>query len=253
MSPVNISEVVLRPRVDEYYVANAAQVWCLPHVPPGSLTAASGVTIFTKRNGKRWLWKHYHVDESKALCRTTYLLETELESAVVVLHYSVFTKAFATDKVCHNSITVTTILAEVRQLPRALANIYRPTRYSALFQHANRPNHLSQEQVDMVKEHIESYPAESSHYSRHKNPNRLYLSPFLTISEMLRQYEVWSAARHVVPVSHAAYRNIFCTHFNYGFSMPRSDTCNKCERAQTDASACNIDAHKALAEAAFQQ
>ena len=119
--------------------------------------------------------------------------------------------------------------------------------------HANRPNRLSQEKVDMVKEHIQSYPAESSHYSRHKNPNRLYLSPFLSISEMYRQYEVWSAARHVVPVSHAAYRNIFCTHFNYGFGTPRSDTCNKCERTQTDASACDIDAHKALAEAAFQQ
>ena len=119
--------------------------------------------------------------------------------------------------------------------------------------HANRPNRLSEEKVDMVKEHIQSYPAESSHYSRHKNPNRLYLSPFLSISEMYRQYEVWTAARHVVPVSHAAYWNIFCTHFNYGFGTPRSDTCNKCERTQTDASACDIDVHKALAEAAFQQ
>jgi len=41
--------------------------------------------------------------------------------------------------------------------------------------HAHRPNAITEEQ----REHIRSYPAEKSHYSRSKNPNRLYLAPTL--------------------------------------------------------------------------
>ena len=63
----------------------------------------------------------------------------------------------------------------------------------------------------------------------------------------LRVNCVTDHVKGVVPVSHAAYWNIFCTHFNYGFGThARRDTCNKCERTQTDTSACDIDAHKAV-------
>jgi len=80
--------------------------------------------------------------------------------------------------------------------------------------HSNRPNRLSQEKIDKVKEHIRSYPSERSHYSRHKNPHRLYLSSLLTISKMYRQYEAWAEEKKIVPVSQTAYRAIFCTSFN---------------------------------------
>ena len=97
--------------------------------------------------------------------------------------------------------------------------------------HVLRPNKTSQQSIDLVQEHVRLYPAERSHYSRNQNPNRLYLSPMLTICEMYRQYESWAADRKVVPVSAATYRSIFCSNFNLEFECPRSDTCSKCETA----------------------
>lgn len=116
--------------------------------------------------------------------------------------------------------------------------------------HDNRPNRLSEESINFVVEHIKSYPAEASHYSRSDNPNRLYLSPILTISMMYRQYQTWSAERNIVAVSGSAYRKIFCTRFNLGFGSPRSDTCSKCE---TTGITTDLTRHKELAEAAFRQ
>ena len=54
--------------------------------------------------------------------------------------------------------------------------------------HAYRPNAISEEQREEIRTHIRSYPAEKSHYSRSKNPNKLYLAPTLSINIMYKQY-----------------------------------------------------------------
>lgn len=118
--------------------------------------------------------------------------------------------------------------------------------------HANRPNWLSCETTELVKEHIRLYPAEPSHYSRSQNPNRLYLSPQLNICEMYRQYHTWAVERQAIPVSQSSYRYIFCAHFNLGFWSPRSDTCSKCE-AIDSMNTNDITRHKQLVESAFEQ
>jgi len=41
--------------------------------------------------------------------------------------------------------------------------------------HDTRPNRVSKETPEFVRDHICSYLAEASHYSRQYNPNRLYL------------------------------------------------------------------------------
>jgi len=46
--------------------------------------------------------------------------------------------------------------------------------------HSNRANRLSESRKELVREHTGLYPAESSHYSRHDNPNRKYLPATLT-------------------------------------------------------------------------
>ena len=115
--------------------------------------------------------------------------------------------------------------------------------------HSNRPNRLTQVTIDSIKEHVNLYPAEMSHYSRFHNPNRMYLSPLLSITEMYRQYKVWTNERGIPPASLAAYRRVFCTHFNLGFGSPRSDTCCKCEASNS----ADIARHKEMAEVAFQQ
>ena len=116
--------------------------------------------------------------------------------------------------------------------------------------HDNRPNRISQQKIEEVKEHINLYPAERSHYSRHRNPNRMYLASTLTISDMFRHYQTWTAERGVVAVSSAAYRKIFNTQFNLGFGSPRSDVCSRCEADRVDGKSSE---HVQLAEAAFSQ
>ena len=74
------------------------------------------------------------------------------------------------------------------------------------------PNKTPPEKLELVKEHIESFPAYESHYSRKDNPNRKYLSPSLSISKMY-----FCSDRRSEPVSEWKYRQIFNTHFNYTF------------------------------------
>lgn len=51
------------------------------------------------------------------------------------------------------------------------------------------PNKTPPEKIQLVKEHIESFPAYESHYSRKDNPNRKYLSPLLSISKMYELFK----------------------------------------------------------------
>ena len=50
-------------------------------------------------------------------------------------------------------------------------------------------NKTKTETVDMIKAHIDSFPRYKSHYSRNDNPNREFLTPFLTIHTMYGLYK----------------------------------------------------------------
>ena len=91
--------------------------------------------------------------------------------------------------------------------------------------HVLRPNKTSQQSIDLVQEHVRLYPAERSQCSRSQNPNRLYLSPMLTICEMYRQYESWAADRKVVYRTRAA--TFFASSAVQGsrYSAIQSDLC----------------------------
>ena len=56
-------------------------------------------------------------------------------------------------------------------------------------------NKTSEADVDLIKEHILSFPQYQSHYSRASNPHRRYLSPELTISKMYVLYKEWCVTR----------------------------------------------------------
>ena len=118
--------------------------------------------------------------------------------------------------------------------------------------HKKRPNKCPSSSVELVKQHISLYPAESSHYSRNKNSNRLYLSATLSISNMYKQYLLWieekCSENNLVTVSERMYRDIFVTEFNLGFGSPSSDTCAVCE-----VSSKSNDEHKRKFSLAFEQ
>jgi len=114
--------------------------------------------------------------------------------------------------------------------------------------HTNRPNKLSDERRQLVHEHIMMFPAESSHFSRHDNPNRLYLPATLSINAMYVDYEASIELKQMLPVSCCMYRQIFCNDFNLGFGSPRTDTCSRCEVMTGEL----LASHKEKAEAAFE-
>ena len=73
-----------------------------------------------------------------------------------------------------------------------------------------------------VIEHINSFPALSSHYSRAKSPYGKYLAPDLNISKMYELYCDWLIENYSEdhPVTESFYRNIFNIEFNIGFIPP---------------------------------
>lgn len=90
-------------------------------------------------------------------------------------------------------------------------------------------NKLSEDKINLVKEHINSFPKFISHYTRKDNPNRKYLSPELNLSKMYVLYKDFCAQRRAEPVKISKYRDIFNTQFNLSFHRPYTDTCSTCD------------------------
>ncbi|CAH2009500.1 unnamed protein product [Acanthoscelides obtectus] len=96
--------------------------------------------------------------------------------------------------------------------------------------HQNRPNKISAERVQSVHDHIKAIPKYVSHYSRKVNPNRVFLNHDLNISTLYKDYYVeWCKERGIAPVKEDRYRRIFCSDYNIGFKLPKSDTCHTCD------------------------
>jgi len=115
--------------------------------------------------------------------------------------------------------------------------------------HSNRPNRLTDEDIEFVKRHISSFPAEMSHYSRAKNSNRQYLSAMVSVQKMHDEYIVFCQAQKVKPVSMYSYQHIFTTRFNLEFGSPKSDTCSACDNLDS----ISTPAHKERANEAFER
>lgn len=89
-------------------------------------------------------------------------------------------------------------------------------------------NKLGVDVMNVVREHISTYPAYQSHYTRKQNPNRKYLPSELTVSQMYKGYVEYCEGK-TAAVSEAVYRRTFNTEFNLHFHAPLKDTCSKCD------------------------
>lgn len=89
---------------------------------------------------------------------------------------------------------------------------------------------ISDKQELLVKQHINSFDAVESHYSR-KDSSKKYLPGSLNISKMFRLYIDYCKENCVDKkdvVSESMYRWIFVNKFNLGFHIPKKDQCNLC-------------------------
>lgn len=95
--------------------------------------------------------------------------------------------------------------------------------------------------VDVVKDHIKSFPHYEIHYTRSNNPNRKYLRSDLNLRKMYNMYVENCEENHTTFLSERIYRKIFKNNFNLSFHPPHKDTCQKCDylyfkiKATTDA------------------
>lgn len=92
-------------------------------------------------------------------------------------------------------------------------------------------NKTSNENINAIKLHIESFPKIESHYTR-KSTKRLYLDEKLSISKMYELFVekfILEYPGNMVP-SLSVYRNIFCTSYNLSFFKPKKDQCASCNK-----------------------
>lgn len=88
-------------------------------------------------------------------------------------------------------------------------------------------NKTKAEDVHFVKNHIESFPVMSSHYTR-KDTNRKYLDSSLSIRKMYKLYEDECRINNRKAVSEIKYRSIFGQDYNLSFFVPKKDQCLIC-------------------------
>lgn len=104
--------------------------------------------------------------------------------------------------------------------------------------HNNRPNAYKEETLNLIEEHIKSFPKMQSHYN---SKISYYLSNGLSVAKMHRLflqqhfqccYEMVKNAvdqDKVCCVPIHVYRNYFIENFNFKFGRPKTDVCNQCE------------------------
>ena len=111
--------------------------------------------------------------------------------------------------------------------------------------HNKRPNKITGPLKDQIREHINSFPSQESHYSRSSNRKRKYLPEGLSIARMYRQYlekyEPSLSNGEKPQVKEYLYRKIFTEEFNLGFGFPRSDTCEKCDLLKLSISTASLE------------
>lgn len=108
--------------------------------------------------------------------------------------------------------------------------------------HKNRPNKLSDHILFKIKTHILSFPRYISHYSRHDNENKRFLSSELSISKLYSLYlekyefdvfEKLKKGEKVKPtVKYEFFSQYFNKNFNLSFGYPKTDTCQTCDHLQ---------------------
>ena len=78
-------------------------------------------------------------------------------------------------------------------------------------------NKTSEDNLKIVDDHIKSFPQYTSHYSRHDNPHRRYLSPELSIAKMYQLYRSFCDSNDHTVVTEWVYRKQFNEKHNLSF------------------------------------
>lgn len=90
---------------------------------------------------------------------------------------------------------------------------------------------IAEDDIQLVKQHIESFPKVESHYCR-ANTQRQYLDSTLNIKKMYSLYTEFCENSKKQPVKETFYRKVFCNDYNLYFHVPKKDRCDQCEEVK---------------------
>ncbi|VEN44384.1 unnamed protein product [Callosobruchus maculatus] len=124
--------------------------------------------------------------------------------------------------------------ARVRRLQQHLL-LYGKSPHDMRGKHNNRPKKTPNHVLKLIESHISSFKARQSHYSRRKNPDRLYLPEMLSVKTMYKMF----LNKYRIKISYKEYWSVFNTSFNIKFGLPRSDTCTICDRLMSQQNLCS--------------
>ena len=90
-------------------------------------------------------------------------------------------------------------------------------------------NKTPQSDLDIVHEHISSFPVVESHYCR-ASSKKLYLPAELkNVSFIYKLYQSYCLTKNVKPVSQYVYSRVFNS-YNLSFHVPKKDQCVYCNK-----------------------
>ncbi|KAK3754096.1 hypothetical protein RRG08_024171 [Elysia crispata] len=95
---------------------------------------------------------------------------------------------------------------------------------------------------DLIVEHINSYHPQVSHYDLNNAPNRRYLDPHLTITDMWKHYNDIHPERKI---SYIAHQRIF-TKEKISFGKPSQDDCDLCAKYKSHCEENSSSDHDSL-------
>lgn len=133
-----------------------------------------------------------------------------------------------TINICKNSFLALHGIKESRLKKKVLAMSLDQSFGDGRGKHENHRK-ISEEIKELIRNHIKSFPARESHYSRRKNKRKVYLSSDLNVSKMVRLFR---EKYPDVEIKDWLYHDIFNYEFNISFGSPRTDICDTCESFQ---------------------
>ncbi|RZF38967.1 hypothetical protein LSTR_LSTR003710 [Laodelphax striatellus] len=90
--------------------------------------------------------------------------------------------------------------------------------------HLNGSHKHSEEVLNLMKAHIDSFNGRGAHYST-KDTSKKYLPEDLSIKKMHKLFK----EKYDMKVSYESYQSVFNNNFNISFGYPRTDTCSFCD------------------------
>lgn len=92
----------------------------------------------------------------------------------------------------------------------------------------HQPHNYNAESREIIMNHIKSFLAHESHYSR-RNTSCLYLSPSLNIQKMYDLYKVYCQEKEIENISSYSLYRIMFEKTGLKFKQPYVDTCKTCD------------------------